>query len=55
MCVTCGCGEYENDHGDKRNITLKGLEDAAAAAGTTVQQVAQNIQKASEETVRPPS
>ena len=49
MCVSCGCGEYENDHGDKRNITMKELEEAAAAAGTTVQKVGQNIQDGSQQ------
>jgi hypothetical protein len=50
MCVSCGCGEYENDHGDKRNITMKSLEEAAAAGGTSVEKVAQNIQEAAQQT-----
>ena len=45
MCVSCGCGQMNEDHGDKRSITMKGLEQAAKAAGSSVQEVAKNIQK----------
>jgi hypothetical protein len=43
MCLSCGCGEPNNDHGDSRNITLDDLELAAQAAGTTREEVVQNI------------
>lgn len=46
MCVSCGCGEIDNDHGDPRNITMKTLRDAAQAAGQDVKKVGQNIQQA---------
>ncbi|HZS78440.1 MAG TPA: hypothetical protein VFA41_17645 [Ktedonobacteraceae bacterium] len=43
MCLSCGCGEPDNDHGDSRNITLKDIDAAAEAAGTTRDRVLQNI------------
>jgi hypothetical protein len=44
MCVSCGCGESHDDHGDPRHLTLEDLEQAAEAAHLTVDQVVQNIQ-----------
>ena len=46
MCVSCGCGDLNNDHGDSRNITMSEIQQAAAAAGQSPEQVAQNIQRA---------
>lgn len=43
MCVSCGCNEPANPHGDQRNITLADLQSAADAAGITVTQAAENI------------
>ena len=43
MCVSCGCGQPNDDHGDSRNITLDDLNRAAEAAGTTRARVLQNI------------
>ena len=43
MCVSCGCGKPDDDHGDSRNITLEDLDRAAEAAGTTRAKVLQNI------------
>lgn len=43
MCISCGCGKANDDHGDSRNITLQDLDQAARAAGTTREQVMQNI------------
>ena len=43
MCISCGCGTPNDDHGDSRNITLDDLNQAAAAAGTTRDRVLQNI------------
>ena len=43
MCVSCGCGQPNDDHGDSRNITLDDLNKAAEAAGTTRARVLQNI------------
>ncbi len=43
MCVSCGCGSPNDDHGDSRNITLDDLDQAAIAAGTTRDKVLQNM------------
>src|SRR5947209_9025753 len=43
MCISCGCGKANDDHGDSRNITLSDLNQAAQAAGTTRDRVLQNI------------
>jgi hypothetical protein len=43
MCLSCGCGEPNQDHGDPRNITMQKLEEAAQAGDTTPEQAAQNI------------
>jgi hypothetical protein len=43
MCVSCGCGKPDDDHGDRRNITIRDLNRAAEAAGTSPDKVAQNI------------
>ena len=44
MCMSCGCGQPNNDHGDQRHITQNDLNNAAQAAGITPDQAAQNIQ-----------
>ena len=43
MCLSCGCGESNEDHGDPRNITMQKLEEAAQAGDITPEQAAQNI------------
>ena len=43
MCVSCGCGEPNERHGDDRNITQDDLDDAAAAAKISAAEVARNI------------
>ena len=45
MCVSCNCGEPNNDHGDSRNITMRQVEQAASAMGKSPKDVASNIQK----------
>lgn len=45
MCLSCGCGKAHDDHGDERHITLETLEEAADAAGISVDEAAGNIQK----------
>ncbi len=47
MCLSCGCGKPDDDHGDSRNITMSDLDRAAEAAGTTRDQVVQNIMNGS--------
>src|SRR5579885_1633099 len=45
MCVSCGCGQVNDNHGDKRNITMDQVRAAAQAANTDEQTVARNIQQ----------
>ena len=30
MCLSCGCGEPDDNHGDRRHLTLEMLKEAAA-------------------------
>jgi len=46
MCLSCGCGEPDDNHGDPRHITTEMLEEAAAAAEITVEEAANNITEA---------
>lgn len=46
MCVSCGCGSMNDNHGDQRNITMDDIQQAAQAAGTSPEQVANNISSA---------
>ena len=43
MCVSCGCGEPNERHGDDRHITQDDLDQAAEAAKITPEEVARNI------------
>ena len=43
MCLSCGCGEPDADHGDPRHITMAMLKAAAEAAEIPVEEVASNI------------
>jgi hypothetical protein len=49
MCMSCGCGKPNDNHGDSRNITLHDLNDAAEAAGISTAQAVQNIMNASQQ------
>lgn len=42
MCYNCGCQLPEDDHGDPRNITNKTFEDAAKAAGQSMDEAKEN-------------
>jgi hypothetical protein len=44
MCLSCGCGEPNADHGDPSHITMDDLKKAADAAEISVQEAAKNIQ-----------
>ncbi len=46
MCLSCGCGEPNATHGDDRHITLEDLEEAAKAAGITLEEVLRNLEAA---------
>src|SRR2546421_1152832 len=43
MCLSCGCGEPNDDHGDPDHITYDDLRMAATAADLTLEQAADNI------------
>jgi hypothetical protein len=45
MCMSCGCKQPNEDHGDQRNITIDGLQQAADASGISVDEVVRNIQE----------
>jgi hypothetical protein len=49
VLVSCGCGKFQDDHGDKRNITLSAIEAAASAGGVSGDEVFQNISQASQQ------
>ncbi len=55
MCVSCGCGEIHDNHGDPRHLTVEDLEQAAEAANLTVDQVVQNIQTSGRQSGSSPS
>ena len=46
MCLSCGCGEPHDNHGDPRHITQEMLEAAAAAAEISADDAAHNIVEA---------
>ena len=43
MCLSCGCGEPNDNHGDDRHITMDQLTAAAEAAEITADEAAHNI------------
>ncbi|HXX34246.1 MAG TPA: hypothetical protein VEM15_07220 [Thermodesulfobacteriota bacterium] len=43
MCYNCGCGMLDNDLGDPKNITNRTFEEAAKAAGETVEEAKRNV------------
>jgi hypothetical protein len=45
MCLTCGCGEPHDDHGDPRHITYEDLKNAAEAAEISVDEALKNLQE----------
>ena len=44
MCLTCGCGEPDNDHGDPVHITYEDLKAAADAAEISLDEAVANLQ-----------
>ncbi len=43
MCMSCGCGAPNDNHGDNNTITLDDLDRAARAANIERDQAADNI------------
>jgi hypothetical protein len=46
MCLSCGCGKPNDDHGDPDQITLADLKRAADANGVSVEETVNNISSA---------
>jgi hypothetical protein len=45
MCLTCGCGEPNANHGDPAHITYDDFKKAADAAKISVDEAATNLQE----------
>jgi hypothetical protein len=45
MCMTCGCRDFDNDHGDEKNITYRRLVDAAEAGGVTLEEAVEHLRQ----------
>jgi hypothetical protein len=43
MCMTCGCGKPNDDHGNDANIVYDQLESAARAADIDPETAADNL------------
>ncbi|MGZ8585965.1 MAG: hypothetical protein ACXWXQ_10055 [Actinomycetota bacterium] len=43
MCLSCGCDQPNDDHGDADQVTFDELKRAADANGISVEQAANNI------------
>lgn len=43
MCMTCGCGEPNDTHGNDAHITYDQLQAAARAADIETEQAADNL------------
>jgi hypothetical protein len=43
MCMTCGCGKPNDQHGDAANITYDQLQAAANAANIDPEKAADNL------------
>jgi hypothetical protein len=49
MCMSCGCKQPNENHGDQRNITMQDLQAAGQAADAGPEQIVRNIQQGFEE------
>jgi hypothetical protein len=52
MCLSCGCGQPNENHGNNDHITLADLEKAARASNISIEEAAGNIQEGAEESER---
>ena len=43
MCISCGCGKPNDNHGKAELITMNELQSAAKAANQSVDDAAKNI------------
>lgn len=46
MCLTCGCDDPADDHGNDARLTIGHLVNSAAADGLSVKDAAKNLRKA---------
>lgn len=46
MCVSCGCGKLNDNHGNPDLITMNELQKAAKAANQDLEDAAKNIAQA---------
>jgi hypothetical protein len=44
MCLDCGCGELNENHGDSRHITLETVQAAADASEISLDEAMKNIE-----------
>lgn len=50
MCLSCGCGKPDDDHGNPKNITQQDLDEAAQAANISPEEAARNISEGHKQT-----
>ena len=46
MCLDCGCGKPNDQHGDSRHITMQQVEAAAKASEISVDDAVKNMTEA---------
>ena len=49
MCLSCGCGQPNENHGNNDHITMADLEKAARASNISTEEAAKNIQEGAKE------
>lgn len=50
MCLNCGCGMPDEDHGNPKNITTKTLQEAADANTQNLEQTKRNMMEGLQKT-----
>lgn len=45
MCLNCGCGEANDDHGNRDNITLDDLQKASQATGQSLHETIDHMER----------
>ncbi len=51
MCLNCGCGEFDERHGNDANITLDDVRRAGEANGQSVEESLRNMGMAARQVV----
>ena len=46
MCLNCGCGELNDDHGNSANITVDDLRSASQATGQSLHETIDHMERA---------